>query len=168
MAGGVLGAVKSAVLCWFPTLEKLLCLPQLVLQSCCALQARFWSCWLLAEPMYTTEPVRQHSWISGSRHGDLLSNQSPCCPWEPRDEVSFCICTTEMEKRADFPSFSHLFTSYRHETPSANGIYSSGPWQSSGTFPLNEAFVLISRAITIVWLQPRLRSMLITRRRTEP
>lgn len=82
MPGGGLGgggAVKSAVLCSFPTLEKLLCQPQLVLQRHCAFQDRFWSCWLLAEPMYTTEPMRQRSGRSDSRYGEFLPSQPARC-----------------------------------------------------------------------------------------
>lgn len=150
------GAVKSALLCWFPTLEKLLCQSRLVLQSCCAFQARFWSCWLLAEPMYTTEPVRQCSGRRVSRYGEFLSSQPPPCPWEPNGEGFFLcvcfvifICTSGMEKQISFPSsyfiygWVPLLASYRLSfSVNWNVFIHSLPRQTRRTYTLN---VSISR-----------------------
>lgn len=54
MPAGGLRALKTAVL-W----SVAVCQLQLVLQSLCAFQGRFGSCWLLAELMYTTERLTE-------------------------------------------------------------------------------------------------------------
>lgn len=128
-----------------PRLGKpLQCQLQLVLQSPCAFQGRFWSCWLLPEPMYTTQRLTETALEGGGGGGgkrqslwQRASQATPSLPTGTR-RWGFCFCSAPWgwtymlsSWRASFLSSQLWTTSYppscRAQSLSANRIFS---WSS--------------------------------------
>lgn len=63
-------------------------------------QGRFGSCWLLEQPMYTAERVRQRSGICDHHYGNLLSRQPPRTPGEQNDETVVSAVAVQWRAKA--------------------------------------------------------------------